>query len=505
MPKKSTLGKSLIKNKNKQQKSKSYLHTTEGPKIQSVIDQNDIEEFMSLAQMSNRQFQAERQMNLVSETRLVSRSTINTAVQGQTYTPLQLPKRPKWDSSTTAEQLQELEHNSFLEWRRQIAETEENSLDKAVTPFEKNLDMWRQLWRVLERSNAVCQIVDARNPLFFRSPDLEQYISELGKKFVVVLNKADLVDKDTRLKWAEYFAGEHLEVVWFSATTEQELIDEGLQKDSEFGESFNSDPAYIHSSSELLEKLSRDFEGHLTIGFVGYPNVGKSSVINVICGQKRVAVAAQPGKTKHLQSLELSEKVSLCDCPGLVFPSVLSSRAEMVTCGVLPIDNLKDVISPVEILCLRVHSSQFEKLYGIQLGGRVEARELLGAIGTKRGYFTGRGLPNENKVARKILKDYVKGKLLYCHLPPGHETPIEEPAPQKPVEVDEEFFAVKAEPALKVESDGVTYEGGFKLTKQDKRELKFAARRGEDLNHKLKEMQKKKEGQGFNIRNRNHN
>jgi hypothetical protein len=44
-----------------------------------------------------------------------------------------------------------------------------------LTPFEKNLEVWRQLWRVLERSDAIVQVVDARDPLFYRSEDLEAY------------------------------------------------------------------------------------------------------------------------------------------------------------------------------------------------------------------------------------------------------------------------------------------------------------------------------------------
>jgi len=58
------------------------------------------------------------------------------------------------------------------------------------------------------------------------------------------------------------------------------------------------------------------------IGLTGYPNVGKSSVINAVLGRKKVGVASMPGKTKHFQTLKLTEEVTLCDCPGLVFPKV---------------------------------------------------------------------------------------------------------------------------------------------------------------------------------------
>eukprot|EP00494_Astrolonche_serrata_P004827 UN04841 len=87
---------------------------------------------------------------------------------------------------------------------------------------------------------------------------------------------------------------------------------------------------------------------------IGFPNVGKSSVLNVLVQQKKVAVAATPGKTKHFQTIILNDKVTLCDCPGLVFPSFMSSKAELVLNGILPVDNLRNYLQPTTLLALRV-------------------------------------------------------------------------------------------------------------------------------------------------------
>jgi len=79
-----------------------------------------------------------------------------------------------------------------------------------LTPFERNLEVWRQLWRVLERSQLVVQIVDARNPLRFRCEDLENYVYDVegaegergtgkGKRTTLLLvNKADLLTAEQR-------------------------------------------------------------------------------------------------------------------------------------------------------------------------------------------------------------------------------------------------------------------------------------------------------------------
>ena len=81
-----------------------------------------------------------------------------------------------------------------------------------LTPFERNLEVWRQLWRVIERSHLVVQIVDARNPLRFRCDDLEAYVKDIEthpeaeavsgggqRKSLLLINKADLLTPKQRL------------------------------------------------------------------------------------------------------------------------------------------------------------------------------------------------------------------------------------------------------------------------------------------------------------------
>ena len=65
-----------------------------------------------------------------------------------------------------------------------------------ISPFEKNVEIWRQLWRVIERSDVVVQIVDGRNPMLFRCPDLEHYVKEVdpNKTNILLMNKADLLN-----------------------------------------------------------------------------------------------------------------------------------------------------------------------------------------------------------------------------------------------------------------------------------------------------------------------
>lgn len=106
------------------------------------------------------------------------------------------------------------------------------------------------------------------------------------------------------------------------------------------------------------------------MGTVGYPNVGKSSVINVLLAQKKVGVASLPGKTKHFQTHNLGTDLQLCDCPGLVFPSFANSKAEMMICGVLPIDTMRDYIGPVTLILSRMTKEVLEQTFKIELPPR---------------------------------------------------------------------------------------------------------------------------------------
>jgi large subunit GTPase 1 len=139
---------------------------------------------------------------------------------------LSVPRRPNW-STLSPEELRIAENESFLNWRRDLAELEETH-GLLLTPFERNLEVWRQLWRVIERSDLVVQIVDARNPLFFRSIDLEAYVTSLDsrKKNLLLVNKADMLTLEQRKMWMDYFNKNNISFLFFSAELAKRSNDE---------------------------------------------------------------------------------------------------------------------------------------------------------------------------------------------------------------------------------------------------------------------------------------
>lgn len=474
-------------------------------KMRSVTEQAALDEFLSTAELAGTDFTAEKMSNVKiihtdqKNPYLLSAAEERAAVgkQKDHADKLTVPRRPHWDKTTTAQELDRAERDALLEWRRGLAELQENN-DLLLTPFERNLEVWRQLWRVIERSDLVVQIVDARNPLLFRSNDLERYVKDIDerKANLLLVNKADMLTKEQRTVWADYFEKEGIAYKFFSAALAKEINEmrehsdsededseeeedsedeedeeekardekmlarkaKGLSiqddKEEEEDDDEKEDPRIHILTTEELEDLflaqapvipleqdapkeenSKKPARKVQIGLVGYPNVGKSSTINALVGAKKVSVSATPGKTKHFQTVHLSEKVMLCDCPGLVFPNFATTKAELVCNGILPIDQLREYTGPAGLVTKRIPQSFLEALYGVKIitrpleeggTGIPTAEELLSAYAKARGFTrTGQGQPDESRAARYILKDYVSGKLLYCMPPPGDIDPNE--------------------------------------------------------------------------------
>ncbi|PHH87754.1 hypothetical protein CDD83_8443 [Cordyceps sp. RAO-2017] len=329
-------------------------------KMRSVTEQGALDEFLATAELAGTDFTAEKTNNVKiihTDQRnpyLLSANEERAALGKHRMhkARLTVPRRPKWDASTTPQELDVLERESFLNWRRGLADLQENN-DLLMTPFERNIEVWRQLWRVIERSDLVVQIVDARNPLLFRSEDLELYVkaADAKKENLLLINKADMMTPRQRKAWATYLKQAGIAYRFFSAHLAKEL-NESRDLESETDEEESHPPSSAEAAEPVEANGVSDEEGledpggadtdsddadtqiltveeleeiflrsapedagadhKLQVGLVGYPNVGKSSTINALIGAKKVSVSSTPGKTKHFQTIHLSERVILC-------------------------------------------------------------------------------------------------------------------------------------------------------------------------------------------------
>ncbi|KAJ7596849.1 P-loop containing nucleoside triphosphate hydrolase protein [Mycena floridula] len=501
----SGLGRAIInrkiKDSHRAERSGLYLADDDPSRLKSVTQEKDLDEFLNTAQLAGTEFTAERRnvkviqqtANVVQNPYLLSEQEENKTLKKhqEHKRRLRVPRRPPWTKSMTAAQLDQQEKLAFLDWRRGLAQLQEEETF-LLTPFERNLEVWRQLWRVLERSHLIVQIVDARNPLRFRCEDLEEYVLDVegsegeqgtgkGKrKTLLLINKADLLNARQRVQWADYLDGQHIQYAFFSAANanalqearreaflasqqQDESNDAGDESedesDSEEEASGSSEEdAYFSAEedspeskdprvkvlsvpeleelfmsaapplSEFTDSTGKPATRHV-VGLVGYPNVGKSSTINCLLGEKKVSVSSTPGKTKHFQTINLSESILLCDCPGLVFPQFATTKADLVCDGVLPIDQMREYTGPIALIVKRIPTPVLEAVYGLTIrtvgqdeggDGQITAENFLIAHAIARGFTrAGQGNPDEARSARYILKDYVNGKLLHCIPPPS--------------------------------------------------------------------------------------
>merc|ERR1719170_51716 len=146
--------------------------------------------------------------------------------------------------------------------------------------------------------------------------------------------------------------------------------EEKVDADKSVVEESENSELNVLTSTQLLQ-LFRSYKRHasenITVGCIGYPNVGKSSTINKLLSCKKVRVSETPGKTKHFQTLNLTEDITLCDCPGLVMPSIANSKAGMVLQGILPIDQLRDHVPVINLLLTYIPPHVLESRYGLVL------------------------------------------------------------------------------------------------------------------------------------------
>ncbi|KAK9712389.1 50S ribosome-binding GTPase [Popillia japonica] len=346
----------------------SMLHTTEIQdgynwgrlNLQSVTEESSFQEFLATAELAGTEFQAEKlnikffnPKNYIGLLNKEEKQKVKEKFQANKDS-IKIPRRPPWSIGVTTEELHAKERDSFLEWRKSLAVLEEEK-GILLTPYEKNIEFWRQLWRVLERSDVVVQIVDARNPLLFWCEDLNTYVKEISKDKLnlILLNKADYLTENQRHYWANYFSSIGIQVAFFSAilasdadtfnenhiTNNQNLSDikrkveelelsvektaDSLSKILNTVNKFietkipNSDKldltslaidnslnqntlcnyqnsSKILSRTELISylknihKLQSVGNNVVTIGLVGYPNVGKSSTINALMTVKKM-------------------------------------------------------------------------------------------------------------------------------------------------------------------------------------------------------------------------
>uniref|UniRef100_A0A671WG48 Nucleolar GTP-binding protein 2 n=1 Tax=Sparus aurata TaxID=8175 RepID=A0A671WG48_SPAAU len=286
--------------------------------------------------------------------------------------------------------------------------------------------IWGELYKVIDSSDVIIQVLDARDPMGTRSKSIESYLKKekSWKHLIFVLNKCDLIPAWVTKRWVAVLSQEYPTLAFHASLTNSFGKGSLIQLLRQFGK--------LHTDKKQI-----------SVGFIGYPNVGKSSVINTLRSKKVCNVAPLAGETKVWQYITLMRRIFLIDCPGVVYPSE-DSESDIVLKGVVQVEKIKNPEEHIGAVLERAKPEYIQKTYRIPTWNSAE--DFLEKLAMRTGKLLKGGEPDLSTVSKMVLNDWQRGRIpffvrLYWifHLFEGpSEVVAKEEQPENPDAVSEE-------------------------------------------------------------------
>lgn len=260
-------------------------------------------------------------------------------------------------------------------------------LEKKIKNLKKQRGKYPLLLeKVIGISDIVLEILDARFPKEMQNKEIEKLIDKKGKKIIYVLNKSDLTMKRDQSLSPRVF------VSCKSRTGISELRNK------------------IKIEAAKVKKIGE--HSRVQVGVIGYPNTGKSSLINLLIGKNSAKTGSEAGFTKGIQKLRLTESIQLLDSPGVIPAAEYSMTnevkiAQQVKVGGKSYTQTKNPDLVVNEI-VKSNKKDLKKFYGIEFN---DAEDLIEIIGKKKGFLKKGGKIDSDRAARNILKDWQLGEI----------------------------------------------------------------------------------------------
>ncbi|SCU94649.1 LAME_0F08416g1_1 [Lachancea meyersii CBS 8951] len=313
-----------------------------------------------------------------------------------------------------------------------FADSENGEDGEAATELDKSRKAYDKIFKsVVDASDVILYVLDARDPEGTRSRKVEEAVLQSqGKRLIFILNKVDLIPPFVLEQWMTFLKSSFPTIPLRAAP--------GATNAS----SFNKKLTQSGTASALLECLktyanNSNFKRSIVVGVIGYPNVGKSSVINALTSRrggfsKACPVGNQAGVTTSLREVKVDNKLKILDSPGICFPgenakkSKKEQEAELALLSALPPKYIVDPYPAILMMIKRLSKSEemtqaFKQLYELPPIPAHDAdaftKQFLIHVARKRGRIGKGGIPNLNSAGLSVLNDWRDGKILAWVLP----------------------------------------------------------------------------------------
>ena len=260
----------------------------------------------------------------------------------------------------------------------------------------------------LKRTNIVLEILDARAPLSSKNPLTEQIIKNARKEKIILLNKSDLTIEREILKWRSYFdsLGDHVIISnIYKKGMKKQIIDK-IKK-----------TASVKKIKTYTEKIK--------VLVIGIPNVGKSSIMNLLVGKKSASVANKPGHTKNIQIVKVNEEINIFDTPGLLWHNLEDQK---IAKKLAILDMIREeIIDSTELalyLLKEMHNNNKNNLLNRYKIASTDSLKILEEFAKVRGFMNKKCKIDMQRTSKTLIKEYREGKfgkiILDLNIPKQH-------------------------------------------------------------------------------------
>ena len=277
---------------------------------------------------------------------------------------------------------------------------------------------WDQIKEIVRESDVVLEILDARAVELSRNEQLEQIIKEAGRPRIYIINKADLVSrKELEKAVTELVMKREVnrdDIMYFSNRI-RTTITNLMMKIKKTFEKYGKRSGFS-AIAPVLPRPHREAKGDIIVGVLGYPNVGKSSIINALSFSQKAKVSTKAGTTHGVHWISAADNIKLIDTPGVI-PLVRMEESKLGFISAKSATRLRDSEGAagkvIEHFMKNNKLERIEKFYNFQIKPENldNPYAILEQLSIERKHLRKGGVADEKRTAVMLVRDWQDGRL----------------------------------------------------------------------------------------------